>query len=207
MTHIPDDVLSAWLEDELGRDQRARVEAHLEVCRRCRGELAALRGVIRRARQTPPEWAGKTASWAALETRLEGRRRPDLSTGSKSRAHRSHQTGSSARWGWAAGGLAATVIIVFLVFFPRSDPGTTAGFEVLLAADSQVAEEVEAFLVRKQWEAPEVRQAIADGNREIDEGMRALRKALEERPEDPILADLARRATSHRVDLLREVTR
>lgn len=207
MTHIPDDVLSAWLEDELGKNQRARVEAHLEVCRRCRGELAALRGVIRRAREAPSEWVGKTASWSALETRLEGRRRPDPTADSKSLDHRSHEAGASARWGWSAGGLAAAAIIASLVYFPRSDPGTTAGLEVLLAADSQVAEEVEAFLVRKQWEAPEVRQAIADGNREIDEGMRALRKALEERPEDPILADLARRATSHRVDLLREVTR
>lgn len=38
-THLTSEVLQGYLEDELDRRQRARVEAHLGACRRCAAEL------------------------------------------------------------------------------------------------------------------------------------------------------------------------
>jgi anti-sigma factor RsiW len=38
-THLTSDLLQAYLEDELDRRQRSRVEAHLGECRRCAAEL------------------------------------------------------------------------------------------------------------------------------------------------------------------------
>ena len=61
------DRLSEYLDDELTRDERAAIEAHLASCVRCRDDLAGLRAVVARAgtlRDSPPDanlWPGIAA--------------------------------------------------------------------------------------------------------------------------------------------------
>lgn len=53
-----DDVLVAYLYDDIEPEQRSRFEAHFASCARCRDEVAALRGVrARLAQWSPPVFA------------------------------------------------------------------------------------------------------------------------------------------------------
>lgn len=53
-----DDVLVAYLYDDIEPERRSRFEAHLASCARCRDEVAALRGVrARLAQWSPPAFA------------------------------------------------------------------------------------------------------------------------------------------------------
>jgi predicted anti-sigma-YlaC factor YlaD len=48
-------VLSAYLDDELGREQRAGIDDHLAGCQGCRNALAQLRTVKRLTGRLTPE--------------------------------------------------------------------------------------------------------------------------------------------------------
>jgi hypothetical protein len=72
----PDLELSAYLDEELSGDERARVEAHLAGCALCRATLEDLRRIVRRARardDRPPE----RDLWPAIAARLV-RSAPDV---------------------------------------------------------------------------------------------------------------------------------
>jgi anti-sigma factor RsiW len=49
-----DEVLSAYLDGELSRDDRLDVDAHLQVCPECRSDLEAERDVRQLLRELPP---------------------------------------------------------------------------------------------------------------------------------------------------------
>ena len=87
MSEHLDELLSAYLDDELSAEERARADAHLGTCHECRADLDGLRRVVRRATSLddrPPEkdlWAGIAARIATpgtsdvvpLESRLRRR--------------------------------------------------------------------------------------------------------------------------------------
>jgi tetratricopeptide (TPR) repeat protein len=77
------DQLSEYLDDELGAEERAALEAHLASCDVCRRDLGDLRAVVLRARSlgdTPPA----TELWGGIAARIDG------STGT--RAFRARET-------------------------------------------------------------------------------------------------------------------
>lgn len=65
------DRLSAYLDDELGREERAEIEAHLAECSDCQLVLADLRAVVGRAR-TLDAHAPHTDLWPGILARIEG---------------------------------------------------------------------------------------------------------------------------------------
>src|SRR5207245_46694 len=64
-----DEILVAYLYDDIAPDDRSSFEAHLSACRRCREELDALRGVRGHlSRWAPPHYGVEStvqprASW------------------------------------------------------------------------------------------------------------------------------------------------
>lgn len=61
--------LSGFLDNELPQQQRQMVQAHLETCKRCRGELEQLREMQRRAGQIELSLPGKR-DWERMEKRI-----------------------------------------------------------------------------------------------------------------------------------------
>ena len=49
------DRLSAYLDDEMGREERAALDEHIAECPECRETLADLRRVVDRARTLEPQ--------------------------------------------------------------------------------------------------------------------------------------------------------
>lgn len=64
------DRLSAYLDDELGREERAEMEAHLADCPDCRLDLDGLRAVLTRARSLDARGPADDL-WPAILTRIE----------------------------------------------------------------------------------------------------------------------------------------
>ncbi len=52
--HLDTELLSAYIDGEVTRDEAARVEQHLPTCRRCAGELESLRWTVNLLREVPP---------------------------------------------------------------------------------------------------------------------------------------------------------
>ena len=112
------ELLDAWRTDELEPAERARVDAHLTECERCRAELSALgpltaaleRGMEARRRsatELEPDWA---AQRAAIVARTSGRAR----AGPGER---------HAFWRWAPqAALAAVAVIVIGVVWRETAP-------------------------------------------------------------------------------------
>lgn len=195
MNHIPDETLSAWLEEELSGSKRQAVVDHLADCPRCREEFAALQGVILSAGKLEPEWPGKAAAWNGIQDRISG---PDrVAAGDPPR--------SPHRRFWALAGLASAAVLAAVLLLRDAPAPSSVGIaaETLFAADQGVADEIEEQLDGDFQ--PEVRRALLSANQEIEHGMSALRLALQERPNDPALIELAQRASIHRIDLLREM--
>ena len=73
MTHVADDQLIAYALGEAEAGTHAAVEAHLEECATCRGELDALRLVLEAAADVPVHERGDhygAEVWARLEPKL-----------------------------------------------------------------------------------------------------------------------------------------
>lgn len=70
MTDQWNDRLSEYIDDELGAEERAGLEAHLATCRECAATLEELRAVVARAGSLPPR-PPATDLWPGIEPRLE----------------------------------------------------------------------------------------------------------------------------------------
>lgn len=204
VTHVPDDVLSAWLEGEVPGQMRTHIGDHLSRCERCRGEVARLQTVIHAAKDGPAEWPGKAEAWKALALRLT-----TASVGSQrqtsARADRTSPRRYGA-WRWPAVGVAAAAALAAVVLMSkpdRSEPGT-AEVEALLLADQGVRLTLAGVTGQSEWATPSARRAIAAASQEIDRGVHAVRRALRDRPGDPVLAEALSRTIQQRAALLRE---
>lgn len=159
-----------------------------------------LRRIVRTAAETPAEWPGKEDAWDTLVDRLEERRMP----GRRRR--------SWARTLVGAGGVAAAAVLaaILIVGNPLSEPAPRTGAAVvaaMLEVDRVVERSVVELTAREDWGTPSARRAIAQANREIDEGIEALERTLRERPGDPTRIDLLARAIEHRHALTLEASR
>jgi hypothetical protein len=71
--HDWDDQLSEYVDGELGGVERAKLEAHLSGCARCRGLVDDLRRVVERARPLRDGSPPATDLWPGILARLEPR--------------------------------------------------------------------------------------------------------------------------------------
>lgn len=60
--HLTEELAAAWLDGELVGEERARVASHLADCEVCRGELAAVRGLLGADGATDDRAAGDDAA-------------------------------------------------------------------------------------------------------------------------------------------------
>jgi anti-sigma factor RsiW len=74
------ELLSAYLEDELGPDERRRVAEHLDGCGACARVMRGLEDVVRRARTLPDQTPSRDL-WPVIEANLEERIEPAQSFG------------------------------------------------------------------------------------------------------------------------------
>ncbi|HOX43880.1 MAG TPA: tetratricopeptide repeat protein [Myxococcota bacterium] len=122
---LADESLVDLLYEELSPDRRQALEAHLEGCARCAGELARLRGVLRVVRDVPLDEPAPQVSERIL--RLARAARDSGERGAAARA--ASEAGAAAplgrlwRWSWSpalvAVMLGLVVVAVGLVAFQK----------------------------------------------------------------------------------------
>jgi tetratricopeptide (TPR) repeat protein len=75
MTDKWTDRLSEYIDEELTRDERAQLEAHLPACRECTATLEELRAVVSRAANLPHRAPAEDNDlWPGIEARLSAQR-------------------------------------------------------------------------------------------------------------------------------------
>ena len=97
MTH-PDDLLAVYEDGALADDERAVLERHLATCARCREEIALARGARRALARVPEVEAPATIGRTAVDRAAERTMRP-----------------AWYRWGAAAAGVAAAIVVLALL--------------------------------------------------------------------------------------------
>ena len=103
-THVAADTLSAYLDEELSGEERARVASHLETCDQCRGRFRGLRVTVEMVRDLDPLLAPEGLR-EAVGARLSGAGTP-----------RAWSLPGFSRWrpSWRLTGAAVAVILVGL---------------------------------------------------------------------------------------------
>jgi len=211
------ELLSAYLDDELSAADRVRAEEHLAACAQCRTELESLRRVVRRAGSLddrPPErdlWAGIAGRLGTPDTAdvvpLASRRRritftvPQLaaaalalmmlSAGAVSlMVHR--DTPAVARTPEAAQG-AATVRTVF-------DPGAV----ISTSYEAPIAELQQALAARRGRLDTATVRVVEQSLQLIDRAIRQAQQALARDPGNQYLNSHLQRAYDRKLELLRQ---
>jgi len=65
------DLINAYLDDELEEQLRTSLEPHLSGCPDCSHEAASLRASLHRLRETFPEQMPPAALWEKVQTKTE----------------------------------------------------------------------------------------------------------------------------------------
>jgi hypothetical protein len=203
MKHPDDLTLSAWIEGDLvDVEQRRWITSHVEVCDRCRDALQEFTALIRHARSEPQVWTGKAAAWEPLSERLN---RARLSEPVPGRDATLSRAAASWRWRlWVPAGAGAALAVLMALMMTRPPASADPAVVAMLAQDAIVVRALETAMGADPAGGSRV---IASASRDISEGVDNLERALRERPGDPALTNLLRRAVEHRAELLTEVPR
>lgn len=141
-THVTSETLSAYLDEELSGEERARVASHLETCDQCRSRLQDLRATVEMVRDLDPLLAPE-----GLREAVSAR----LATGATSR---SWSLPAFTRWRptWRLTGAAVAVILIGLftmnllrtagppgLDWRELEPEVVGGFRPLAGRDAQPA--------------------------------------------------------------------
>jgi len=201
--------LSAFLDDELTRDEREAVEAHLSACAACRDVLEELREVTRRARQLDDRPSARDL-WSGIADRLEPRRAASI--------WRRRLTFTLPQA--VAAGLALAILSGGAVWLSRVDrtarPGAGPGagaappvVRVNLADESydHAISDLEAVLADGRARLDPRTYAVIERNlRTIDRAIADARRALEADPGNVYLNNHLATARQRKLSLLRRAT-
>lgn len=131
--HVQDELLTAALDGTLSAADREAVDAHLEACAQCRGDLELARGAREALRSLPDEIRPPIDVAAAVASQLAG---GGASTGAPS---------GPPRWYRAAGLVAAAAAIVLgVMILPRlggDEPREQTNMTAAAGADTATAPE------------------------------------------------------------------
>jgi anti-sigma factor RsiW len=125
MTHLTEEQLNFYLDDELSAVERAAVEAHLAGCDACRAELASLQTLFTALDALQPEALAADLTSAVLREVTAERRR------------------AVWRWrfSWLVPALQGTAIVLLLIF----------GWSALATRYDQMAQRIPAQALRAIW--------------------------------------------------------
>jgi hypothetical protein len=140
--HPDEIVLNDYVDDALGRDERADVERHLTTCVQCRLTVDELRELARHVSSLPP-MEPPARAWRRIERNL------DRETDRGARLQTRERGGEAPRYRWTMGLAAAAVVVlaVLVVVGVRygtrsSGPATTAAPDAQsIASELALAEE------------------------------------------------------------------
>src|SRR5947209_6336971 len=119
--HPDDIVLNDYVDDALGRDERAEVDRHLTTCVQCRRTVEELRELTRRVSSLPPMQPPARA-WRRIEQDFVGGATPRPNE----KKAGDGPTSKASRYGWIAALAAAAVLVLVTVVGFRYARGTQA---------------------------------------------------------------------------------
>lgn len=120
-----DAMLADWLEQDLARDDAARVEQHLAQCARCTALVADLTSIQRQAAALPPLVPSRDL-WPGIDARIQT---PVIALPAKQDAPR-------RRHWWMGAAAAALVAVTASVTWLATSPGPNATTPVVASSDT-----------------------------------------------------------------------
>ena len=144
--HLPDELLAAHVDGTLSPTEREAADAHLDVCARCRGELALARGARAALRALPAELRPPTDVAAAVTEAIAGRSGGDTPTvpSSNGSTDRSVVAGPPRWYRTAAIAAVAAAIGLAAVIAPSLGGSEQAGRDAPEAAGEAASAPAEA---------------------------------------------------------------
>ena len=197
----------------LGADVSTDVTQHLAHCAACAADVARVRQLMTRIRETPLPADPAGDLWPDIRARIEREKIVQLSSAAMHGAGR-----SMFRVPVLAAGLAAAVILI-LIALPLvrtgkariATPDAVSSSEVRLAADSARLFEREATILLNELELrramipPQRRTAMDHDLKVIDDAILELKRAIERDPNNPALRRLLASSYRQKIDVLKRV--
>jgi hypothetical protein len=201
-------------DGSLAPEQQATVAEHLAQCAPCADDVARVRNLMTRVRETPPDL--DVDLWPDIRSRIEREKIVQLSatTGEMPVVRRR----PARSWlALAAVGVAAALIL--FVALPISHEGESGSrtaadamsSEVQLVVDSTREYEREATILLNELELrramirPQLRSSLDHDLRAIDDAILELKEAIARDPNNPALRRLLASSYKQKVDLLKRV--
>jgi hypothetical protein len=227
--------LDELLNGELSAAEAGEVEAHLEACEGCRGELAAARELQARVDRLPRSIEPPRDLWNGIATRVVVAERgapgaQGMAPAGRVVASLPRRAGQGRRLTWASlMGMAAAVLmgIALVLGYTLAGKGPSqqashdrdgalssmarSTIDALgsgeLDFDAARQELLAALEQRRDSLPPTTMTVVTESLRTIDQSIDGIAAALEENPGDPQLVRLMASARRQELDLLRRATR
>src|SRR5262245_20558769 len=202
-------------DGSLAPEQHATVAEHLAQCASCADDVARVRHLMTRVRETP---TGLDVDlWPDIRSRIEREKIVQLPATTAEIAVVARRP--ARKWlAWAAVGVAAAAILIVSLPTPpvRSKTGSSMANrevspEVQLVVDSTREYEREATILLNELELrramirPQLRSSLDHDLRVIDEAILELKEAIARDPNNPALRRLLASSYKQKVDLLKRV--
>lgn len=174
--------LSAFLEDDLTEQRGPEVEAHLRTCPRCRRRRDEIASLVDEVRRRGFAWPTRQDVWTDIAAELERPRRSP----------------------WTRVGVALLAATIAGIVFLELDPGgRSSPAEHFRDQHSALVRELNSNSFSVPELARSTEATVLQAQREVSSGVNTLLAELETRPDDPLLADLIRRALQRKAKMAR----
>ena len=198
-------------DGSLAPELEPTVAEHLGACTACASDVARIRTLMTRIRETPAAADSGGDLWPSIRARIEQEKVAPL------HAPMSGESGRPPRFLWTVAGVAAAVVIATGILVRRGTSSTTfdkpAPADVTMhavAESTHVYEEEARFLLnqlelRRALMRPQTASSIDHDLRVIDDAIAELKRAIERDPNNIALRALLASSYKQKVDLLKRV--
>ena len=163
------ELLDDFLDGDLSRSEKSKIKRHLKGCPECRSELMRQRKTENYLKRLPLIHCPDSV--------IKQIERLTFGNGEGHRKYRRFSLSLSPTWRWVPVGLAATAVIILLIFYPsleRDDPGSV----------SYSQEEVMEAKNKAKWSLAYIAKTVNRTEREVVENVllkdvpKTLRKSI-----------------------------
>jgi hypothetical protein len=208
-SHLTEDERQLFVDGALPADEVRDINAHLARCADCMNDVARLRDIMARYKESSPSNAAVDELWPAIRSRIE--RDKVVSLGSSEQSHR-RVTG---RHFAAAGALAAGIVLTVVLLRPSHripvdttvEVSDTSALQLVSDSVKSYEDETRVLLNRLEVQRAMMRpDAVASMDRDlkvIDSAIGELKVAIQNDPRNAALRQLLASSYRQKIELLK----